>query len=80
MHGTLQVIYPATSCGALSPKVSRSEREVYDAAMRQAMSLARWAHMSNAAEHMQRAECFLRERMRLMVTVRPPVLVACPCY
>ncbi len=66
----LQVIYPATSCRALSSKISRRERENYDAAMRQAMSLVRWADMFGAAEHMQRAECFLGERMRLMVTVR----------
>jgi hypothetical protein len=72
VHGTVQIIYPATSRKALSHKVSRLEREAYDAAMRQAMSLARWGHMFNAADHMQRAQCFLRKRMQLMITVRPP--------
>ena len=79
MHGTLQVVYPATSCEALSPNISRSEREAYDSAMRQAMSLARWAHMFDAAKHMQRAANFLGARMRLMITVRPRVLSISTC-
>jgi hypothetical protein len=72
----VQVIYPATSCEALSTKISRREREAYDAAMRQAMSLARWAHMFDAGKHMQRAECFLSAHMRLMVNVRAPACSA----
>ena len=77
MHGTMQVIYPATSREELSSKLSRhDEREAYDAAMRQAMFLASWAHMFDAAKHMQRAQCFLSTRMRLMVTVRPLTLIA----
>ena len=45
--------------------------------MRQAMRLAQWAHMFDAAKHMQRAENFLGMHMRLMVTVRPRVLSIC---
>ncbi len=33
--------------------------------------------MFDAAEHMRRAEIFLGTRMRLMVIVRPRVLIAC---
>jgi len=33
--------------------------------------------MFDAAKHMQRAECFLGERMRLMVTMRPLTLIVC---
>ena len=54
--------------------LSRSDREAYDAAMRQAMSLARWADMFDAAKHMKCAEYFLGKHMRLMVTVRPRLL------
>jgi len=76
-HGTLQAIYSATSCEALSLIISRRDRDAYDAAMRQAMRLAQWAHMFDAAKHMQRAENFLGMHMRLMVTVRPRVLSIC---
>ena len=39
--------------------------------MRQALALLRWAHKFGPEEHVQRAERFLCERMRLMTTVRP---------
>ncbi len=45
--------------------------------MRQAMSLARWADMFDAAKHMKCAEYFLGKHMRLMVTVRPRLLSVC---
>jgi len=74
MHGTLQVIYPSETRDVLWYKIPRCDRKTYDAAMRQAMSVARWAHMFDAAGPMRRAESFLSEHMRDMVTVRAHVL------
>ncbi len=38
--------------------------------MRQALALLQWAHKFGPEEHVQRAERFLCERLRLMTTVR----------
>jgi hypothetical protein len=66
----LQVIYPVTNCGALSARFAASERTALAASTRQAIALMRWAHKFGPAENVQRAERFLLERMRLMLTVR----------
>jgi hypothetical protein len=67
----LQVVYPATSCGALPDSFSPSDREAHAGAMRQATALLRWADKFGAAELMQRAKQFLCKRVRLMITVWP---------
>ncbi len=68
----LQAIYPVTSRMALLDTFAQYEREAHPASMRQAIALLRWAHKFGAAEHLQRAECFLLERVQLMIDVRAP--------
>ncbi len=72
----LQVVYPATSCVALSDSFCPTDREAHAGAMRQATALLKWADKFGAAMLMQRAEQFLCKRLRLMTTVRPPCM---PC-
>ena len=72
-----QVIYPATSCGALTDRKLPQDREAQAADMRQALALLRWADKFGADEHLQRAERFLREGVRLMATVRGPAPQSC---
>jgi len=66
-----------TNCGALSARFAASERTALAASTRQAIALMRWAHKFGPAEHVQRAEHFLLERMRLMLTVRAPKTWSC---
>ena len=45
--------------------------------MRQALALLQWAHKFGPEKHVQRAERYLCERLRLMTTVRSPCCVTC---
>jgi hypothetical protein len=69
---SLQAVYPATTCRALSAHVRMNDREAHAALMRQAKALLRWAHKFDAAEHLQHAERYLRERVEVMIKVRSP--------